>query len=446
MVKVISESESVSHSRRAPRFDEIMNFLLRWLATAAGWATILCVILIPVYLFISAWPLFLKGTDGSVWEEIVPLIFGTLKATVYALLFGAPLAILAAIHTSEMMRPRARAIVKPMIELLAAIPSVLYAVLAGVLLAPFLKERLSSVIAVLFLVPFTLLLIAHLIPLLPKRISSRLERRRVLLLLMVVPISVSSGMMGGPLLESVFFAGDLKGWLQSGEGTGIGGWMLMWIPLMSLLTIWLMENFIAPRFLRRGPRMAFVRFCVGTLITLALSWCVANLCDLVTLDTRDFILGPYHHHNAFLVGLVLGIAIVPLIYTLAEDALSSVPGRLRIGSLATGATHWQTAFRIIVPTAMSGLITAILMGMTRAVGETLIVTLASGDRPLIDGNVFAGFRALTSELLQFARTGAGSERAPILYLTALILFLFTFVLSTMAELLRTHFRKKARRL
>ena len=85
----------------------------------------------------------------------------------------------------------------------------------------------------------------------------------------------------------------------------------------------------------------------------------------------------------------MGFAIIPIIYTIAEDALAAVPDHLRSASLASGATPWQTAWRIVIPTAMSGLFSAVMIGMGRAIGETMIVVMASGNTPVMNWNIFS---------------------------------------------------------
>jgi len=127
--------------------------------------------------------------------------------------------------------------------------------------------------------------------------------------------------------------------------------------------------------------------------------------------------------------------------------LSSIPENLRAGSLALGATPWQTAIRIVVPTAMSGLFSAIMIGLGRAVGETMIVLMAAGNTPVLDWNIFNGFRTLSAniavELPEAVRDGTHYRT---LFLAAFTLFLMTFVLNTAAELIRLRFRKRAQQL
>ena len=148
--------------------------------------------------------------------------------------------------------------------------------------------------------------------------------------------------------------------------------------------------------------------------------------------------------NAMIVGFAMGFAIVPIIYTLAEDALSEVPGHLREGSLGAGATQWQTAVRIVIPFAMSGLFSALMIGLGRAVGETMIVLMAAGSTPILEWNAFNGFRTLAANIAtELPEAVPGSTHYRTLFLAALVLFAMTFVVNTAAEIVRQRFRKRA---
>src|SRR5262249_48746664 len=144
------------------------------------------------------------------------------------------------------------------------------------------------------------------------------------------------------------------------------------------------------------------------------------------------------------VGVIMGFAVIPIIYTLAEDALSSVPEHLRAASLGAGATPWQTATRIVIPTAMSGLFSAVMIGLGRAVGETMIVLMAAGNPPVRSVTGSSGFRPLPAPLapdLPEAAQNASHYRT--LFLAALVLFAITFLINTLAESVRLRFRRRA---
>jgi phosphate transport system permease protein len=161
-------------------------------------------------------------------------------------------------------------------------------------------------------------------------------------------------------------------------------------------------------------------------------------------DPRGGIFGTYVQRNALMVGFVMGFAVIPIIYTIAEDALSAVPEHLRSASLAAGATPWQTATRIIIPTAMSGLFSAIMIGLGRAVGETMIVLMAAGNTPVMEWNLFNGFRTLSANIaVELPEAVRNSTHYRTLFLAALTLFAMTFVLNTAAEMVRLRFRRKA---
>ncbi|MEM7515768.1 MAG: ABC transporter permease subunit, partial [Planctomycetota bacterium] len=130
--------------------------------------------------------------------------------------------------------------------------------------------------------------------------------------------------------------------------------------------------------------------------------------------------------------------------TLSEDALSSVPEHLRLASLGAGATPWQTAVRVIVPTAASGLFSAMMIGLGRAVGETMIVLMATGNTAVMEWNIFNGFRTLSANIaVELPEAVKGSTHYRTLFLAAFVLFALTFVLNTLAEVVRQRFRKRA---
>ena len=195
---------------------------------------------------------------------------------------------------------------------------------------------------------------------------------------------------------------------------------------------------------RRSAVAALVSFAVGVVATLAIAAAVAVLLDSLRLDTRGGIFGTYVQRNALVVAIGMSFAIIPLIFTLADDALSSVPDHLKSASLGAGATPWQTAVRVIVPSAASGLFSAVMIGLGRAVGETMIVLMAAGNTPLVSWNLFNGFQTLSAAIAtELPEAARGTAHYRVLFLAALTLFAITFVVNSVAEVVRQRFRRRA---
>ena len=394
-----------------------------------------------------------SGTDDfEIKLGLVPLIFGTIKATVISLLFGVPLALLAAIYTSEFLHPRSKARVKPTIETMASLPSVVLGFLAALVIAPYVERIVPAVLLVFFLVPATFLAGAVLWQLLPYHLTLRLAPYRLWFLLLVLPVGVWAAFALGPLAERGLFDGDIKLWLSGRGGTGLGGWLLLFVPVSAVLAGFVLSRLAHPWLRARSRQWSrrqfaaadLVKFCIAAAFTLAFAWALAFAFTAMGLDPRGSFLGTYDQRNALIVGFIMGFAIIPIIYTISEDALSAVPEHLRAASLGAGATPWQTATRIIIPTAMSGLFSAVMVGLGRAVGETMIVLMAAGNTPLMEWNIFNGFRTLSANIaVEMPEAVRGETHYRALFLAALVLFAMTFALNTAAEAIRQRFRKRA---
>ncbi len=151
----------------------------------------------------------------------------------------------------------------------------------------------------------------------------------------------------------------------------------------------------------------------------------------------------YDQRNAMVVGCAMGFAVIPTIFSIAEDAIYGVPKSLSDGSLALGATPWQSLVRVILPTASPGMFSAVMIGLGRAVGETMIVLMATGNTPIMDWNLFEGMRTLAANIaVEMPESAMNSSHYRILFLAALVLFMFTFVVNTGAELIRQRLREK----
>jgi phosphate transport system permease protein len=304
--------------------------------------------------------------------SLTPLVFGTVKAAVYAMLFAIPLALMGAAYTAYFMSPELRKWVKPGIEIMAALPTVILGFLAGLWFAPWVEEHLVDLFMMLLLVPPGLLGFAW-------AWHRWFEQRELILpegwepLVLVPPLLVLlllSTWLGDPV-QALFFGGDLRTWLSNEAGIS------------------------------------------------------------------------YDQRNALVVGCAMGFAVIPTIFSIAEDAVFGVPKSLSDGSLALGATPWQTLLFVVIPTASPGIFSALMIGLGRAVGETMIVLMATGNTPVMDWNLFEGMRTLAANIaVEMPESEVNGSHYRILFLAALVLFLFTFAVNTAAEVIRQRLREK----
>ncbi len=383
---------------------------------------------------------------------LMPLVVGTLKATFYSMLFGLPLALMAALTTSEFLKPSVKVRVKPAIEMMASLPSVVLGFLAALVFAPFLEDRVPQALSTVLTIPFSLLFGAHLWQLLPNDTAIRLERWKLPVMGGMLFLGLGMAQPLGTLIENIAFAGDIKNWLDGQVGSGFPGWIFLMLPLGALLTGLFLTRTLDPllrRASRQWSRQRFVvvdllKFLGAVVMTLLVAMAIGSVLHLLGFDPRGSLVGTYVQRNALIVGFVMGFAIIPIIYTIAEDALSAVPDHLRAASLGAGASPWQTAVRVVVPPAMSGLFSATMVGLGRAVGETMIVLMAAGNTPIMDMNIFNGFRTLAANIaVELPEAVQHSTHFRTLFLAALMLFTMTFVINTVAEIIRIRFRKKA---
>jgi phosphate transport system permease protein len=321
----------------------------------------------PVY----SWQSSSADNDFEPKFSLTPLLFGTLKAAFYAMVFAVPLAIMGAIYSAYFMAPAMRRVVKPGIEIMAALPTVILGFLAGLWLAPRLEEHLAAFLCAFFTLPVGILVTAAVWARIPDELTARFNGWYGLLILPVIVAAVAGALELGPVVETAWFGGDIRAWL---------------------------------------------------------------------LDTLGL---AYDQRNALVVGLAMGLAVIPAIFSLAEDAIYGVPTHLKNGSLALGATHWQTLVRVVILTASPGIFSAVMIGLGRAVGETMIVLMATGNTPIMDSNLFEGMRTFAANIaVELPESEVDSTHYRILFLTALVLFLITFVFNTAAEVVRQRLRAR----
>ncbi len=148
--------------------------------------------------------------------------------------------------------------------------------------------------------------------------------------------------------------------------------------------------------------------------------------------------------NALGPGIVMGIMILPLVSSLAEDALHAVPTGLREGAYALGATRMQAALRVVVPAAFSGISAAFILAVSRAIGETMVVAIAAGQQPRFTASPFVPIETMTAYIVQVSLgdTPAGTIEYRTIFAVGMLLFAMTFVLNLLSNWLRRRFREE----
>lgn len=337
-------------TRRRQRRDRLGQ-----LAIEAGTLVVLAALLsIPVFLIASlaAWTPLPEGA----WARLGTLFADTVKAATCALLVAVPLGIGAAVYSAGFASPRFRGVLKPCLEILEAIPTVVLGLVAFATVAPWLKHGVATLLALVVAVPALLLAGGFAFGARTKRATGTLPLWMLPALVAVVAISVA----------------------VSASST----------PLIAVTTPW----------------------------------------------------------NTLLIGLALGLAAVPLVFSIAEDSLALIPSTHVQSALALGATRWQALASIVMPAARSGVIAAIVLGASRCLGETMIVLMASGNTPLATVSPLDGVRTLSAELvlgLPEAAPPGGAYR--LLLLAALALFVLTFTLNLVAAQTRARLHRRADR-
>jgi phosphate transport system permease protein len=387
--------------------------------------------------------------------SLVPLIFGTFKAAIYSLMLAIPIALLAAIYTSEFVKPSTRAVVKPVMELMATLPSVVVGFVAALVLSPIVENWIAAVIIAFGVIPLTLITLSFFWQLLPQPVANVLDGLpKLVAYFAAIVFAVWASSKAGPFIEATFFDGDFKRW-TGGEGSGQPFLFLLLLPASFLFVIIGTRPIFNAAYrlnLREMPKIvAASRELVGwfaiLVLSLGLAWGLSLVLNEYGYDVRGGLVDTYVQRNALVVAFAIAFAEIPIIYTISEDALNAVPQYLRSGSLACGASRWQTSSWIVLPTAASGIFSAIMIGLGRAVGETMIVVMATGNTPILDANIFNGLRTLSANInVELPEAVRDSTLYRTLFLCALVLFGMTFVINTIAELVRQRYRKRTAQL
>ncbi len=226
--------------------------------------------------------------------------------------------------------------------------------------------------------------------------------------------------------------------------------LLMLTPLLLMLFYTLFHRFFI-HLKGRPPTPSLLLMLMLLLVTLLISGGLGQQIealffqgDLVEWLNQQGI--DYRQRNGLVIGLVMGFAIMPVIFSLAEDALISVPESLRQGAMALGASPWQAVVKVMLPTAAAGIFAAIMIGFGRALGETMILLMASGNSPVSDFSLFEGMRSLAANLaIEAPEAMQGSTHYRVLILSATLLFMLTFLMNTLAALVRENLYRRYRR-
>ena len=318
------------------------------------------------------WQSSSASSDFEPKFSLSPLLFGTFKAAFYAMMFAIPMAILGAMYTAYFMSKQMRSMVKPTIEIMEALPTVILGFLAGLWFAPFVEGNMPGLFLFVFLLPFAILASAYGWRSLPSSVRHVIpEGWEAAMLIPVVIVTCAISFSLSQPIEIWLFGGNMPLWITDEMGIS------------------------------------------------------------------------YDQRNSLVVGIAMGFAVIPTIFSISEDAVYSVPKHLTTGSLALGATTWQTMIRVVLLTASPGIFSAIMIGLGRAVGETMIVVMATGNTAIMDMNIFEGFRALSANIaVEMPESEVDSTHYRILFLAGLVLFIATFFFNTIAEVIRQRLRVK----
>ncbi len=327
-------------------------------------ASVITTIGIIYSLFTESLPFFSHGRGmklfqfGKIWDprsgkySIWPLFTGTMMIVVFSCLFAIPLGLGSAVYLSEYAKPKWRSILKPVLEVLAGIPSVVYGFFSFLYVTPLLKGNISWIAKICLI---SAVIISSILALNLWKKSRNIEKKVY---------------RAACAVFSVFF---------------------------SVLVLYLAVN--------------FKKFFTGT--------------DTLEVET----------YNVLSASLAVGIMITPLVASLSEDALKSVPDSLREASLGLGATKFETVWNVVIPAAVSGIVSSFILAVSRAIGETMVVAMAAGSRPVLNLNPLGQVQTMTGYMVSksFGEVPVGSLEYQTVFVVGLVLFFMTLGLNIMAK-------------
>ena len=346
--------------------------IVKYTLTLFVFISIITTIGIVISLVTESLPFFGEGRGfqllkfGTLWDprsgsyHILPILVGTLMIVLFSCLFAIPLGLGSAIYLSEYAKPKVRNTLKPILEILAGIPSVVYGFFALLYITPFLKVNISW-IAKIFLVLFLVL----------------------------------SGFISFKIGSKFFDTVNLKLKIIFSFISATFG----------ILFIYLLIN--------------FVKFFSAT----------------SQLRVETF--------NVLSASFAVGIMITPLVASISEDALKSVPKTLREASFGLGATSFETVKNVTVPAAISGIMSSFVLAISRAIGETMVVAMAAGAKPVLNFNPLGQIQTMTGYMVSksFGEVVVGSLEYQTVFVVGLILFIITLTLNIGAKKIVEKYRE-----
>lgn len=350
----------------------LKEFIIKFLLIAFTSISVITTIGIVVSLFTESIPFFhgerVKQliSYGTIWNPrggqyyILPLMVGTLMIVVFSCLFAIPLGLGSAIYLSEYASPKVRNILKPVLEILAGIPSVVYGFFALFYITPFLRTNIGWLMKVILVLSIILFLWLGI-----RLIMKALEKDAMGTKIFMIVIGL------GFIAAFIFLAINFR-------------------------------NFFAAT-------------------------------NSLKVDT----------FNVLSASFAVGIMITPLVASISEDALKAVPTTMREGSLGLGATKFETIWNVTVPAAISGIVSSFILAISRAIGETMIVTMEAGARPILNFNPLGQVQTMTGYMVNksFGDVVVGSLEYQTIFVVGLILFFITLFLNVIAKKIVNKYRE-----
>ncbi len=366
-----NNTKSLVMSKRAQQWEKVVKVIGESFLFCVTSISMLAVLCIFIFIAKDAFPFFAEHgfkeffTSTKWYPSAEPAQFGalanfygTIMVTLGAIVFAVPLGVLAAVCLSDILSFKVRQIVKPMIELLAAIPSVAFGFFALVILAPLLQNNGGLI------------------------------------------LNASAWIIGLPLVTLLLFI------ISSFAKGRLGKWHKPAIALISLLFI-------------------------------SIIWFIAQELGTIEISSGT---------NALNVSFILGLMALPAIVSVSEDALQACGRDLREGSYALGATRTETIIKTVIPASLGGIIAAVILGVMRAIGETMVVWMASGNTAQIPEpwyNVLSPVRTITASIAgDMGEAARGTQRYYVLFAMALSLLVITFIMNLISQAVVNRQRKK----